>query len=68
MGLTAAAAPAGSLVPVLATLAAFIVVLGLLALGAIILVRYRRPAEPPPGDQPELTDAWAEAGRRMKEQ
>lgn len=76
MGLAAAAAsnggpatgiPANDLVPALALLAAAILVVGVLAIGAVVLVRWRkRPPREAGPDLPDLPDAWVEAGRRMK--
>ncbi len=77
MGVLAAAAanggttspiPASGLGPALALLAAALLLLGLLGLGAIVLFRWRhQPSVPQSPDSSELVDAWVEAGRRLKE-
>ncbi len=77
MGVLAAAAanggttspiPATGLGPALALLAAALLLLGLLGLGAIVVFRWRyQPTAPPSADSSELPDAWVEAGRRLKE-
>jgi len=60
--------PATGLGPALALLAAALLLLGLLGLGAVVLLRRRRqPVVPPSPDRPETPDAWVEAGRRLKE-
>ena len=59
--------PATGLGPALALLVAAVFLLGLLGLGAIVLFRWRKPSVPQRSDPTEITDAWAEAGRRIKE-
>lgn len=62
--------PAGDLVVPLSFLAAIVLLVGLLSLGAIVFLRWRRLPRSPSTEQaelPELPDAWVEAGRRMKE-
>jgi len=66
-GATMSTTPAAGLGPALVLLAAALFLLGLLGLGAIVLFRWRRPRVPQRSDPPEITDAWAEAGRRLKE-
>ena len=74
MGLLAAGSADGAstipdigLVPVLALLAASVLLLGVVGLGAIALFRRRGKPRRPSIDHPELPDPWVEAGRRLKE-
>ena len=53
--------------PALALLAAALLLLGLIVLGVIVLLRWRKPSAPQRSDPSEITDAWAEAGRRLKD-
>ena len=67
-GGTTSPIPATELGPALALLAAALLLLGLIGLGAIVLVRWRhQPSVPQSSDPPDLPDAWVEAGRRMKD-
>ena len=59
--------PATGLGPALVLLAAALFLFGLLGLGAIVMFRWRRPCVPQRSEPEEMTDAWAEAGRRLKE-
>jgi len=65
-GMTMTPVPATALGPALALLAAAVFLVGLLGLGAIVLFRWRKPSVPQQSDPTEITDAWAEAGRRIK--
>ena len=67
-GGTTSSIPPTGLGPALALLAAALLLLGLIGLGAIVLFRWRhQPSAPQSSDPPDLLDAWAEAGRRLKE-
>ncbi len=65
-GVTMTPVPATALGPALALLAAAVFLVGLLGLGAIVLFHWRKPSVPQRSDPTEITDAWAEAGRRIK--